>query len=161
MNIRKILFVISIILASFSSCNKEDEPEQQTFFVNLKVQLYDGGEIRIADKTYLYLFENTGKSIDKVKSATSIVFDSVITYSDGTTSKPKYISPSNNGINNCENISNGKYILWAIYNTYSSFYSSSKEIVVNYDYRGATETKIFLHKNVSGLMSYQEWDEKW
>lgn len=158
---KKIMILLGIVVFLISSCSKDDEPEEQTFFVNLSIQHYDGGTIEIADKTNLYLFESLGKNIDKIKSSTSIVYDNAITYTDGTTSKPKYTSPSNNGVNTFKDIPNGKYILWAIYNNYSSFYSSSKEIVVNYDYRGTMEKKTFLHKEISGLMSYQEWDEKW
>lgn len=165
---KRILFLLTITLPLvFTSCSKDDESGEQTFFVNV-YQKWDGklgdtnwgeSEETLAEKAFVYLYENNGKIVDNDKSAMSVVTDGVITYSDGSrSSQPTYATKTLPGIFNMENIKNGEYILWVTYLNYSVSYSSYKKINVNHDYRGKGEKKVFLtSSNDTGLYRFQNW----
>lgn len=152
--------VMSLPLIVFTSCSKDDEPAEQTFFVNVYSKWESGDESLVKD-AFVYLFPNENKSIDDQKSAISVVSDGVMTYTDGSKSlAPKYATKFQSGVFNLENISNGEYILWVTYKVAvgARFYSSYKKIDVNYDYRGTTEKKVFqTSMEDNGLYIYKKW----
>lgn len=162
---KNILAFAIYTVALFTGCSKDENTEKtttQTFFVNVHSQLYEDAKEDIASPVSVYLFEDSGKSIDKDKSKVSIADNSTVTFTDGSTVKPTHTSASTNGINTFENIPNGKYTLWAVYKFYAHFWVSSKNIVVNDDYRAKTEKKVFLHKDTPDFIyTYQDWDAKW
>ena len=164
---KKILFMLPIMvtLLLFTSCSKDEGSESQTFFVNVYTQaesIYDDGntEKKLVEDANVYLFKSDGGEIDTQKSAESIANSSVLTYTDGTTSKQaEYKITNNPGVFNFENISNGQYVLWVEYNFgYGVTYHSSKAINVNNDYRGKTEEKVFITSiSDKGFYRYQNW----
>lgn len=162
----KKILLLATIVASFGllGCEKGEESQQQTFFVQVYTQYenYFTGELeqeQLADKACVCLFENIGKTVDAEKSKSSVVSDGKITYSDGTVAEPKYQTGYLPGVFTLENVKNGSYILWVTYNTYSVFYSSYKTIQVNSDYQGETEKKVFLIKSFeeTGTYRFQNW----
>lgn len=164
---KKILFLLAAT-AIFLGCSKDDDPEEQTFFVQV-YSAWDGGddeiwgepEEELVKKAFVYLFENENKNIDNNKSVRSVIDDGRVTYLDGSKSNPpKYSTEFQSGIFNLENISNGNYILWVTYMTEygGRCYSSYKNIVVNYNYRGTMEKKVFrTSMDDTGLYIFQEW----
>ncbi len=152
----KKLLLLAMVVLAFTGCSKDDEPTEQTFFVNVFNKTSTGEEV--AEKAFLYLFTNEGKQVDTKESAMSVPFDGVITYTDGTTAKPVYATKFQVGVFNLENIPNGEYNLWVTSMVYSYSYSSCKKISVNYDYRGTTEKKTFLREDDGiGLYHYEAW----
>lgn len=160
---KKLLLMVLVIflpVIAFTSCSKDDEPTEQTFFVNVYSKWETGEETLVKD-AFVYLFSNENKSIDNQNSAYSVVSDGTITYTDGSkSSAPKYATKFQSGVFNLENIPNGEYILWVTYKVAvgARFYSSYKKIVVNNDYRGAIEKKVFLTSmDDNGLYIYKTW----
>lgn len=157
---KKFLFVLAFLPMFITSCSKDDEASEQTFFVNVYTK-WENSEEEIAKKASVYIFANENKSIDNTKSAISVVDDGVITYTDGSTSsKPQHATKIQSGVFNIENIPNGEYILWVTsMNEYGgACYSSYKKINVNNDYRGASEKKVFqITSQDRGLYFYQNW----
>ncbi len=150
-----LLLLIALPLI-FTSCSKDDEPTEQTFFVNVYTK-YGNSDKELADKAWLFLFKDNGKTIDYTKTASSIVLDEKITYSDGSTQSYEY-SKSAPGVFNLEKIPNGNYILLVSYSNYNVGYCSCKKITVDYNYRGKKEEKTFSLDNSTGaLFNYQEW----
>ena len=164
-NYLSFILMFSIIL--LTSCNKEDEPTNQTFFVNVFTQYGEDRDEDIVgeiDNAHVYLFANSSKTIDKKESFYSIYEDGELIYTDGTKAKYLYKSPSTLGINTFEDIPNGDYILAVSLVTYGRTVGvSHKPIEVNYDYRVTTEKKVFLYgkTNNNTNYGYQDWDEKW
>ena len=157
---KKFLLLLVTLPLFITSCSKDDESNEQTFFVNVFSKWEDSKE-EIAKEALVYIFPNENKDIDNSKSAKSVIDDGVITYSDGSTSaKPKYATKFQQGIFNFENISNGEYVLWVVYMTEygGRCYSSYKKINVNYDYRGKSEKKVFqTSMQDQGLYIFQNW----
>lgn len=154
--IRKLLLPI-VLIVMLVSC-KDNEPNTQTFFVNVyckysKTPSY--GE-KAANPTIVYLFKDNGSAIDTKATSNYFGFDGHLTYTDGTKSELySYVSDDLTGINTFKDIPNGNYIIWVNYklNTYVQ-YLSFKKITVNYNYRSSTETKVFDFDSDAG---YQEW----
>jgi hypothetical protein len=156
--------ILSVCLIALLGCSKNEETTEQTFFVNVFTQYSATSDEVIASPSHVYLFEDMGKTIDKDKSYYSVYSDGDLTYTDGTTARYQYKSPTTVGINNFENIPNGKYILFVCYVSYGYVDGcSSKSIVVNYDYRATTEKKVFLYGKTTSQWNYgyQDWDEQW
>lgn len=153
---QSLSFLIIALSVIFTSCSKDDEPTEQSFAVNVYTK--SGSQTTLAEKSWLFLFKDNGKTIDKVKTASSIVLKEEITYSDGTTQSYEY-SRSAPGVFNLENIPNDNYILLVTCSNYSFTYSSCKKITVDYNYRGTIEQKIFSFANsmTDGMFNYQEW----
>lgn len=152
---------MAILIPVFlSSCSKDDESSEQTFYVNVYTQWEDGDE-EISNQALVYIFAKENKNIDTSKSAESVVDDGVITYTDGTkSSKPKYATKYQVGVFNIENFPNGEYILWVTHmNEYGgACYSSSKNISVNENFKGASEKKVFKQGwSDRGMYFYQNW----
>lgn len=165
---KRILFLMAMILPIVASCSDDNEGSTQTFFVNVYSQ-FDGnvgdsnwgeGKKEIVKNASLYLFQDENKSIDTNKSAKSVANDGTITFTDGSKSqKPQYATKFQQGIFNMTNIQNGDYILWIVYMTeYGGIrYSSYKHISVNYEYRGKTEEKVFKTSMSDSGYIFQEW----
>jgi hypothetical protein len=160
---KKVLMIAAIAVMIFG-CSKEEESTEQTFFVNVYTQYSESSEEQIASPCHVFLFEDKGKTIDKDESYYSAYRDGVITYTDETTERYVHKSPTTSGINNFENIPNGKYILFVAYISYGYVAAAShKQIIVNKDYNMTIEKKVFLYRGSSSAENYgyQEWDEKW
>lgn len=159
---KNLLLSLAILLPVIvlTSCSKDDEPTEQTFFVNVYDKWEDGDEA-IAKNAFVYLYLDENKNIDDQKSVISVVSDGLITYEDGSKSvAPKYATKLQSGVFNMENISNGKYVLWVTYKTIAGarYYSSYKKINVDYSYRGTTEKKVFQTSwEDAGLYIYKNW----
>lgn len=162
--IMRIILAMAITLPMMlMSCSDDSEDSgKQTFFVNVYSKpnsIY--GEKELVNYAFVYIYENENKEIDGLASSESVVEDGVLTYVDGNkSSRPKYATSFQPGVFNLENITNGDYILWVTYMTdfKSSFYSSFKNIIVNYDYRLTTEEKTFMTSiDDKGIYRYQEW----
>lgn len=151
---RKVI-LFCILALSLISCSKDNEPMEQTFFVNAYYtysKYPDYGE-RIADNTFVALFEDNGNEIDVENIGTlssPSLFDTT-----GKELSLRRVSTSTNGINTFNNIPNGKYVILAIHHPYSTIrFYSFKKININYDYRGTTEKIVFDCSKNSG---YQSW----
>ena len=157
---KKFLFLLAILPMFITSCSKDEESNEQTFFVNVYTK-YEDSEEKLAEKAFVYIFTNENKAIDNNVSKVSVVDDGVITYADGSkSSKPKYATKFQAGVFNIENMPNGEYVLWVTYMTEygGRSYSSYKKISVNNDYRGKSEKKVFLQSmEDQGLYFYQNW----
>lgn len=157
---KKILLLLVLLPMFMTSCSNDDEPTEQTFFVNVYTKWEDSEE-KVAKKAFLYIYENENKSIDNSQSTVSVVNDGLITYTDGSkSSKPTYATKFQSGVFNIENLPNGEYILWVTYmEEYGGrTYSSYKAINVNHDYRGKSEKKVFqTSMQDQGLYIYQNW----
>lgn len=146
---------ISICLMAFilvGCSNGKEEATEQTFFVNAYYTYSehpDYGE-RIADNTYVGLYESNGNDVGEVNTTSLLIYD---TY--GNDLLLKYASNSSNGINMFENIPNGEYVLLAVYKPYTFIrYYSYKKIIVNENYNYITEKIVFDCSEESG---YQPW----
>lgn len=157
---KKVLLLLALLPILTTSCSKDDETTEQTFFVNVYTK-WENNEEEISKNTALYIFPDENKNIDNGQSAISVTDDGVITYSDGSKSgKPVYATKFQSGVFNIENMPNGEYILWVTHmREYGGIcYSSYKKISVNYDYRGKSEKKVFLITSQDrGLNIYQNW----
>lgn len=157
---KKILFFLAVLPLLTTACSKDNEANEQTFFVNVYTK-WGNNEEQISKNTFLYIFANEKKEIDTNQSAISVPNEGVITYTDGSHSgKPTYATRYQAGVFNIENMPNGEYILWVTHmQEYGGArYSSYKRITVNEDYRGASEKKVFLLSSQNtGLYTYQNW----
>lgn len=132
--------------------------------MNVYTQYSQASEEKIAAPSYVYLFDENGKTIDKDKSYYSFYRDNSITYTDGSTDVYKYKSPVTSGINTFEKIPSGKYTLFVVYVSYGYVdAASSKNIVVDEAYNMKTEKKVFLYRGSSSSVNYgyQDWNETW
>ena len=157
---KKILLLLAILPMFLTSCSKEDESNEQTFFANVYTKYDNSSEEEIASNAIVYIFTNENKSIDNTESAMSVIDDGVITYTDGSTSsKPKYATKWQSGVFNIEKFPNGEYILWvACMNDFAAItYSSYNKISVNNNYRGTSEKKVFITSSGAGLYRFQNW----
>lgn len=157
---KKTLFLMAILsMCLFTSCSKDDESTEQTFYVNVYKKWQDSDK-ELVKKAVVYLFADENKSIDNTQSASSIITHGVITYTDGKTAVPEYATRFQPGVFNMENIANGEYILWVTYMIeYGGIcYSSYKKISVDHNYRGKLEEKIFQTSySDTGVFIYQNW----
>ena len=158
-----LLLALAVLMPLwFVGCSDDEGSDSQTFFVNVyfKYGFEDDSDKELANQAFVYLYSDEGKSIDTEESAESAVKDGVLTYSDGSVSeKPKYATDFQPGVFNFENVENGNYVLWVVYMyDYAGIcYSSYKKIIVNEDYRGTTEEKIFTYEEGLDTYRFQEW----
>lgn len=153
---KKITTALAMLLLPlfFSGCSKEEEPAEQTFFVNTYYTYSDYPDYgeHIASPTMVMLFEDNGNEIDTERIS---AFDPTLYDTAGNELQLRYTSPTTSGINIFENIPNGKYVILTIFYPYTFVnYYSCKKISVNYDYRATTEKIVFDRSKDSG---YQEW----
>lgn len=157
---KKILLLLIALSMFITSCSKDDDSKEQTFFVNV-YSSWQNSEEKLVNKALVYIFPYENKTIDNSKSAKSVANDGLITYTDGSlSSRPKYATRFQTGVFNIENISNGEYILWVVYmEDYGGrCHSSYKKINVNSDYRGTSEKKFFQTSSQDqGLYLFQNW----
>lgn len=154
---KKYLYLI-ILLALFAGCSKEDdEPTEQTFFVNVYYTYSDYPDYgdKLAAPSMVMIYEDNGKAIDTERVSLT---DPKLYDTDGVELQLEEVSSSTSGVNIFENIPNGKYVILAIYQPATLLrYYSYKKITVNYDYRATTETVVF---DCSKDYGYQTWKEK-
>lgn len=96
---KKVLLLLIVMVVAFAGCSKDDdEPSEQTFFVQV-YSSWDGGNEEVwgkpteelVKKAFVYLFSNENKVVDNIKSASSVTTSGKITYSDGSFSNPPNI----------------------------------------------------------------------
>lgn len=162
------LFILMLFAFLFTACSSDDHSKEETFFVNVYTQYSAEDEEKLANpeshKAYVYLFDDLNKQIDTSKSMSSVYWDDVITYTDGSTEKYVFKSPTSVAAHILEDIPHGKYTLFVVLTSYNGLVqgASSKSIVINKDYNAKTEKKVFLYRGIeNGNYGYQAWDEKW
>ncbi|MCC8188721.1 MAG: hypothetical protein LIP08_14805 [Bacteroides sp.] len=162
------LFILMLFAMLLTACSSDDNSKEETFFVNVYTQYSPEDAEELANpeitKSYVYLFDDASKQIDTSKSLSSVYRENLITYTDGSTEKYLFKSPTSVSAHILEDIPHGKYTLFVVLTSYNGLVqgASSKSIVVNKDYNAKTEKKVFLYRGIlNGNYGYQTWDEKW
>lgn len=150
----KRLSLLCLIALSICGCKKENEPIEQTFFVNAYYTYseYPDYGNKIAENTYVALHKDNGNEIDieRINPLSPTLFDN-----KGNELPLWCVSSSITGVNFFEDIPNGKYVILVVHTPYPFVhYYSYKKINVNYDYRATTEKILFDRSKDSG---YQSW----
>ena len=149
----KKILLFCLMALTLVGCSKDDEEATaQTFFVNAYYTYSDYPDYgnRIADNTFVGLYEDNGNDIGSVKTTSLSIYDT-----NENELSLKYTSSSSNGINTFEGIPNGNYVLLVVHYPYTyTRYYSYKKITVNKSYNYTTEKIVFDCSKSSG---YQIW----
>ena len=150
--------MVSII---FFSCSKDDSVETHDVMVNVSYEYSETPSYgqKIAAPSFTLIFKDDGKTVDDSKSSTSAIYDVKLTFTDGTTSSPLYVSSDYTGINTFKSIPNGKYIIWSTYKPYTFIaYSTYNKVVIT-----GKDNEILMFKpclDCNKNLGVQTWNEK-
>ena len=151
------LFILGCLLAG---CSKTS-PDRlaQDFTVRIYHQESSGAPQQPATSVTVLLFEDTGRQVDNAASVESVRQSGVMTYADGSVSAlGRSGQGASAGVRLYERISNGRYILWVVYNVRNLDYmASSLPVTVDDDIQGRTLGKVFLGSSPG----YQDWTASW
>lgn len=154
----KKLITMLCLIAVITGCEKTEEDSYQALKVTVKYSYSSNPSFgkKLSNDAFAYLYKDTGKEVDNDKSTISILFDTTLTYKDGTSSAAP-IRSSQKSESVFKNIPDGNYLLWVGHKSASSDYkTSSTKITINSKDDIITKNVVLDMDKKSGYQSWQE-----